>query len=161
MANPSWIKNELLHSVRSVRTLQTQVDTEIAKRTAAENNANNLIAELRKLQLKNSELEGRAAVGTSRRLKDDEVLSSKLYKTLLDEVVALRAQVKSLEKERFDYKNAVEAGKDLVKKQLKMALDEGRFSPARREQYERLIKNLDLQTLLILHRSMRFEKDFR
>lgn len=142
-----------------LRSLESQLAAESAKKIAVQQRLDALQVQNRNLQAQFSAVEGRKNVGSRKRLIEDEIRSSKLYQELLRELDCLRGELDKMKRDNLILNEATESGRSKLQRQLKIMLDEAVLVPSRREYYARLIQELNVDTLMLLQRDMRFFDD--
>lgn len=142
-----------------MRSLEAQLAAETSKRIAAEQKMGGLELQIRSLLTRIASMEGQKAVGIKKRLVEDEIRISKQYQELLEENDRLRDEQETMKKDKVALSEAAERGKSKLQHQLESMLDEALLLPSRREYYARLVKELNIDTLMLLQRDMKFFDD--
>lgn len=142
-----------------MRGLESQLAAERAKTIALEQRLEALQVQNRKFQAQISEFEGRKIIGSKKRLIEDEIRSSKLYQELHGEKERLQSELDKMKKDKLIADEATERGRSKFQHHLETMVDEAVLVPSRREYYARLVKELNVDRLMLLQRDMRFFDD--
>lgn len=142
-----------------IRDLKKALAAEHRARVLAEHNIRYFKEQSQSAQLRLASSDGLKSVGAKRRLLEDEIRSSKLFQDLEGENTRLSQLVESYRHDRLVHQESMAKGLAQVQRQLQIMLNEADLLPARREYYERLVNDLDLQALMALLRDMKFVDD--
>jgi len=85
--------------------------------------------------------------------------SSKLYQELRGQKELLQGELDKMKRDKLIADEATERGRSKFQHHLETMLDEAVLAPSRREYYARLVKELNVDKLMLLQRDMRFFDD--
>lgn len=152
-------QSEAIFWRQKIRSLEIEIKNEMAKRIAAENALERQTEKLRQLESRISIIEGEKSINRFGRLKDDEVKRTKIYRSLESSLTKLQTDSSRLQ-DLFERNTRLnETGKIEIQTQVEQILRDAFLPKARREYYERLIREMDTNSLKVLLGNMNFSDD--